>query len=495
MTSEFCYVCGGAWRTCDCTMEQLAAVKRDAEERRFARARRDATEEAELAEALRQVAEFEREEALKAELLRREQQRRARAAHVRREAARRGEVADRFRALRQELAAARVRQRAAVQQDHDAAGQDLERRDEAAREAAERQRAEEQEALREAADAQLAELEARMRAEYAARVAEERRIGAQYAAQLEAYWERRRLRLRQQREKKKQSQLLPGRQKGKGRGGPAGIVDIDIDGNGNGNGNHHEARSDNGNDDDSGDDSETAKAQIHAALAELQRRLDAGFAAWQRRARDALEGCKWAAREEAAIRAELAEEADRRRTGARRAGLAALARRVAAERRWVDAAVAEGARALDAMEQAEVAGRDALSQDDVDAWFLQGGGIAGLDGDADGDGGVGLGFGVGVDMGALGYLGDEEEEDGEEQEEEEVEGDGDGASISRGSGGLTTAMAAETAKSTATATDTVTAATVMSEVAAWEDTWEQVDCHRRHHEDMREFVVPGAFVA
>ncbi|KXJ95767.1 hypothetical protein Micbo1qcDRAFT_157830, partial [Microdochium bolleyi] len=32
--AEFCYVCGARWRTCHCTMEQLATVKAEADRRR-----------------------------------------------------------------------------------------------------------------------------------------------------------------------------------------------------------------------------------------------------------------------------------------------------------------------------------------------------------------------------------------------------------------------------------------------------------------------------
>ena len=57
-------------------MDQLNEVKAGAATRRARRIEREADADAELRDALRQIEEFEREEALKAELLRQEMERR-----------------------------------------------------------------------------------------------------------------------------------------------------------------------------------------------------------------------------------------------------------------------------------------------------------------------------------------------------------------------------------------------------------------------------------
>src|SRR5690606_33883636 len=63
---EFCYVCARAWRTCTCTMTQLVALKAEAAARRREREAREALEENELQEALRQIENLELAEALAA---------------------------------------------------------------------------------------------------------------------------------------------------------------------------------------------------------------------------------------------------------------------------------------------------------------------------------------------------------------------------------------------------------------------------------------------
>ncbi|KAI1485045.1 hypothetical protein F5X96DRAFT_683138 [Biscogniauxia mediterranea] len=170
--AEFCYVCGERWRTCACTMEQLHAVKHGAEARREARRDREVLEEAEIQEALRLVEEFEREEALKAELLRQEQERLAEERRqreleerIRREGERRKAVEAKFRELREVFSYLHELQRLLVQRDHDKEGGNLQGKHKAER-----------------------EREKRLEAEYEARVAEERRIREQYHTKLQIYW-------------------------------------------------------------------------------------------------------------------------------------------------------------------------------------------------------------------------------------------------------------------------------------------------------------------
>ncbi|RYP13332.1 hypothetical protein DL765_006922 [Monosporascus sp. GIB2] len=307
--AQFCYVCGALWRTCACTMEQLADVKREAAARRQARQDREAQEEAELREALRLVAEFEREEALKAELLRQEQarlaeerRRRELEERIRREEARRAAVEAKFRDLRAALADLHEAQRSAVHRDHVAEEADLTARG-AGRLDELRQRHETERAeLAEATAARLREREGAVAREYAARVAEERRIEEQYAAQLKAYWARR-------------------------SGG---------------------------------------EAAARTALSSLQRRMDEGFAAWKKWMDGELESYRWEAREEQAIREELMDDRERRAAEGAEADREAFTRRRRAELRWVEVAVAERESLLNEMGAAELE-----NAEDTDAWFVE----------------------------------------------------------------------------------------------------------------------------
>ncbi|SPN97791.1 uncharacterized protein DNG_01303 [Cephalotrichum gorgonifer] len=192
---EFCYVCVRQWRTCSCTMAQLAAVKAEAVRRRTERVAREAAEETELQEALRRIENLEIQEALAAverslEVERRDALRRRGeiAARFGDEEARRTGVAERFLAYRRAMADLNDRQREAMARD-------------AGEEAAElgRERAAGLEREREAERAELAELEARvasriegLKAEFAAEFAErmeiERAAAEEYFSRLRVYW-------------------------------------------------------------------------------------------------------------------------------------------------------------------------------------------------------------------------------------------------------------------------------------------------------------------
>ena len=352
--AEFCYVCGAPWRTCGCTMEALAAVKRAAEDRRAGRAERDreADREArEVLEALRLVEEFEREERRKEELLRLERQRRELEARARHEDARRRDVAATYASLRAELVVVDDAQRAAVAAARVAREEEYRVETERARCAAHERHAKATADAVEAAERALREREDELARECAARVAEERCIEEGYAARLGEYWERR------------WEKMARSRNRRKGEGG-----------HDDGEGADTAVR---GPDDDP---EKEAKEAIRTALSDLQRRHDAGFAAWKRRADDEVETLRYAAREEQAIRAELGEEAERRLEVAARAERKALARRARADEGWIVAAVAERARMLDEMERVELetGGDDGDVVADLDAWLA---GAAALDDD------------------------------------------------------------------------------------------------------------------
>ncbi|KAK0630060.1 hypothetical protein B0T17DRAFT_635687 [Bombardia bombarda] len=104
--AQFCYVCGLLWRTCACTMEQLAAIKTAAAARRAEREARQAEEDAWLRAALEQIERLEaedrrrEEEARAAEEARLEElRRREERVRVRREEERRAEMERKYQEL------------------------------------------------------------------------------------------------------------------------------------------------------------------------------------------------------------------------------------------------------------------------------------------------------------------------------------------------------------------------------------------------------------
>lgn len=197
--AEFCYVCGARWRTCSCTMDQLRAYKDAAQARHAARTEQEEAEERELQEALRQVAEFEREEALKAELQRvqrariaEERRRREAEERRRREEERHAEMEKKHAELTATLAKLNDVQRMVLTYTHD-------REREAARKKATDARAElvaKQEAerteSRAATAAKIAEVEHGWDQDYVARLIWEQRLEEEYREQLREFWARRR---------------------------------------------------------------------------------------------------------------------------------------------------------------------------------------------------------------------------------------------------------------------------------------------------------------
>ncbi|KAI0846784.1 hypothetical protein F5Y00DRAFT_264196 [Daldinia vernicosa] len=308
--AEFCYVCGARWRTCACTMEQLAAVKRGAEARRQARQDKEAQEEAEIQEALRLVAEFEREEALKAELLRQEQERlaeerRARLLEerIRREGERRRAVEVKYVELREVFENVHELQRIIVQRDHSTEKARLENQGATALgELQEKQKAE-REKLSAVTRTKLAMREKVLRREYVARVAEERQIEEQYHAQLKEYWSRKK----------------------------------------------------------------DGEAKIEAAMKQLKRKMDASFRKWEKWRDNELDNYRWSVREEQAIKEELMQEAERRLVEDTRETQTAFSLRKTAELRWVDVLIEERNRMLNDMEIDEIE-----NGENVDAWFDEG---------------------------------------------------------------------------------------------------------------------------
>ncbi|KAK8050658.1 hypothetical protein PG994_012388 [Apiospora phragmitis] len=193
--AQFCYVCGARWRTCNCTMAQLATIKAAGRRRQEQRALRQARDESEAAEAVRQVAEFEREEARKAELLRRERERRdverrrcELEARIAREEARRAAVEVKFAGLRDALEELHVLQHIGIAQGLERRAAVRQHEAQVARAALGEKNNAAREKLHADAVAKLTACEKALDGELAARIKEERRVEDQYLAQLQAHY-------------------------------------------------------------------------------------------------------------------------------------------------------------------------------------------------------------------------------------------------------------------------------------------------------------------
>ncbi|KAI1735940.1 hypothetical protein F4680DRAFT_461409 [Xylaria scruposa] len=308
--AEFCYVCGARWRTCACTMTQLATLKEHAASRRQKRLDKEAAEETAIQEAVRLVEEYEREEALKAELLRQERARlaeeRQRAEleeRIRREGERRRAVTLRFEELRAMFGDLHAAQQTVVAQNHERREQQLAQRSEEASRRLFEMHELERELQRAKVEAKIAEREEKFRAEYVARLAEERQIEEQYAAKLQTYW-------------------------GARRGG---------------------------------------EETVRAALLDLQAKMDESFKVWKIWMNGELNTYRHHVQEELVIGGELMDEKERRvRSRAREVALA-LARRNVAELRWVREVMEERSRMLRELESDEME-----NGEDIDTWFAEG---------------------------------------------------------------------------------------------------------------------------
>ncbi|KAI1074383.1 hypothetical protein F5B20DRAFT_586270 [Whalleya microplaca] len=310
--AEFCYVCGARWspRTCVCRTEQIAVIKYEANVRRQERQDREAAEEAGLQEALRLIEEFEREQALKAELLRQERERRAeerrrRELEVRlqREGERRRAVEVKFQDLREAFVQIHYLQRTLVRRAHNREEAAMKSQDTAALEELREKHTAVREALSAAAAAKLASKESTLQRECAMREAEERRLMEEYHAELAAYW----------------------------NGRPDG------------------------------------EAKMEAALGEFKCKMDGGFEKWKKWMRNELESARWSIKEEQGIREELMQETDRRLVESTREKQVEFSKRKVAELRWVDVVVEERERLLTDREV------DEIEKEDIEAWFAEGG--------------------------------------------------------------------------------------------------------------------------
>ncbi|KAM0423053.1 hypothetical protein ACHAPD_001524 [Fusarium lateritium] len=196
--NQFCYVCERRWRTCECTMEHLQAVKDGAAARREERRANELVEAEEIRQALLQIEEFEREEALKAELLRQEQERleeerrqRELEERVRQESIRRRDIETKYQELRILLDQLHELQQVLLEVDQEKEGRNMVISIESAKESLEKKHESERSELNTIILEKMAEKEDALNKDFQIRAAQENDLEQAYHERLKAYWRNR----------------------------------------------------------------------------------------------------------------------------------------------------------------------------------------------------------------------------------------------------------------------------------------------------------------
>ncbi len=205
--AQFCYICGSRWRTCSCSDAELQRILQAAAARRFTAGARDReaenrrradqaatvaaeAEAAELREILREIEEFEMEEA---ERLAREEEELRFAAIVsrqRHEEERILAISKKYFQLKQDLDFLHSIQEVAIAERYEEERKELRQRDKMRKAILARHEMELQ--LAEAvADAKISDSQFRFDQDYHSRLSKEREIEDKYVAELKAYWENR----------------------------------------------------------------------------------------------------------------------------------------------------------------------------------------------------------------------------------------------------------------------------------------------------------------
>lgn len=307
--AQFCYVCGRAWKSCACTMQQLQDIKLAAQSRRREREQREREESEELRRALAQIEAFEREEAVKAEIQRQEQirleeerQQRELEERVRREIIRRREAEMKFQLLRPLLDLIHSTQDATLAAAHEQAARDLAEEAQQATEALETRTATDMSDLDAYIQTQLAEKEYGFSKDLAARSAAEKDMVDAYQRQLEDFW----------------------RNKAGGR------------------------------------------EEVDKAMQPLRKKMEQGYLAWQAWKSAELERLGERLEERRAMREELAYSARQRLRDKHEALELELVRRAVSEKQWLHVVVLERERMLSQAEGDEVEGdTDSLFARDI----------------------------------------------------------------------------------------------------------------------------------
>lgn len=302
--AEFCYVCGARWRTCACNMEQLHALKQAAEVKRQARDLRQTQEEAETAEALRLVEEFEREEERKTILLRLERQRveqerreKQLRERLHKEEERREAVKVTYQELRQILDSLHDRQQAEVVRDHGKEESILTHSAQALMTALVEGNKAERRAVVADGDRKLTDMIVALEIEYNNRVEQEREVEEEYRRQLCAYW--------------------------------AGKEDGD--------------------------------AQIQAELLRLRHRMDQGYSTWEKWMQNEVGTQRFLVQEEQTIKLELMDETEKRLTQESKQAQRAFVRNKQADLSWVEVIIHERQDMLRLLEEDDLGNGDDMA--------------------------------------------------------------------------------------------------------------------------------------
>ncbi|KAF5004643.1 hypothetical protein FDECE_8881 [Fusarium decemcellulare] len=309
--TQFCYVCCRRWRTCSCTMEQLNALKEGASARREERIARELEEAEEIRQALLMIEEFEREEALKAELLRQEQERleeerrqRELEERVRQESIRRREIELKYQELRVLLDQLHELQQVLIDVDQEKEAEELVIEARAAKEALMKTHEYERSDLESLMMTKKTEKEYTLNKDFQIRAAKENDIEEAYHKRLAEYWK----------------------------------------------------------------DKKDGEREIEAAMLTLRKRMDQKHHAWQKWKAAELKKYEAGLEDNRTYREELRYSARHRLNDSCKEKEAEMMRRMAAEKKWLQAVILERERLLTEWEVQEVEGdADSLFAPDSDA--------------------------------------------------------------------------------------------------------------------------------
>ncbi len=307
---QFCYVCNRRWRSCHCTMQQLNELKVATDARREQREIREQAEAAELQEILRQIEQFELAEAQRAEEERLEQQRLAEERWQKlikerliKETMRRQSVEKKFQQLRGILDGVHETQRATVTTHQDDATRELATESKNKEYVLKKLQEIEMSSIKEKISNRVSGREAEFDRDYALRAVKEQTIEQDYEEQLKLYW----------------------------------TEDKDDD----------------------------ATEKVEAAMLLLRQRMDSSYHAWQKWKDAELATYRTKLEDEQSIREELMYSAKHRLIARNEESENELAKRIVAERKWVQETILERQRLLGAAERSEMEGdADSLFADD-----------------------------------------------------------------------------------------------------------------------------------
>ncbi|KAF4947287.1 hypothetical protein FGADI_10596 [Fusarium gaditjirri] len=297
--TQFCYVCSRRWRTCTCTMEDLQALKEGVVSRRAERRAQELEEAEELRHILLQIEEFEREEALKAELLRLEQERleeerrqRELEERVRQESIRRRDIAVKYQELRIVLNELHDLQQVLLDVGQEEEAENMIINIRAAKQELEMKHKTELSDLKALALAKMTEKESSLNKDFRVRAAEENELEEAYHERLKAYWK----------------------------------------------------------DKDNGDQ------EVENSMLALRKRMDQKHHAWQKWKADQLKVLEAKLEDNRTYREELMYSAKHRLDDSCKEKEAEMMRRMAAEKKWLEAVILEREKLLNEWEAHEIEG-------------------------------------------------------------------------------------------------------------------------------------------